>query len=98
LISYFRSPILQENIVGELFLRGFGMEMLLQRLKSLLVGVGSVMNVAPAPRNVTIRVKSDIDSIRSDWRAVGDDLRSAICQYEELSGQTDRKAGDRSRQ
>lgn len=50
-------------------------------LRNIIRGMGSVVNIAPAPRHSQIdsptRGRSDADAVRSDWQRVGDDIRAS---------------------
>lgn len=50
------------------------------KLRNLLIGMGSVFDLFPGPRKPLHfpRPVSDEEAIRSDWQAVGDDLRAAM--------------------
>lgn len=53
-------------------------------LRSIIRGVGSVVDIAPAPRQVQIvnptRGRSDADAVRGDWQRVGGDIRASAEQ------------------
>lgn len=48
-------------------------------MKDFLRGVGSVINLFPSDRNITLLPKhSDTDALRSDWEKAGKDIQLAI--------------------
>lgn len=49
-------------------------------LRNMLIGMGSIFDLFPAPRQEIQlpRVMTDAEALASDWQAVGDDLRSAM--------------------
>jgi len=49
----------------------------MERLKAFLIGFGSVFSVMPRPLNHTY-FKNDEDAIRSDWEAVGNDMKTVL--------------------
>lgn len=71
------------------FRRGLGRN-LRKRWKHFLRGVGSVMNLFPV---VELEPIDDAEAIRSDWEAVGEDLRWAMekCEKEQDDSQNKRR-------
>jgi len=64
-----------------------GPRSLRRRVRNLLRGAGSALDIMPAPRRYTPRFGrrphlSATAAIASDWRRVGDDLRAASERYE----------------
>lgn len=60
-----------------------------KRIKAMLRGIGSVVDVLPNSGDRLKRVrsyKSDADALRHDWEKVGRDMRQAIHQYEVHDG------------
>ena len=47
-------------------------------IRNLLRGVGSAMEIAPVGHYVRRGFSDDANSLRSDWRRVGDDMRKAL--------------------
>ncbi len=55
-------------------------------LRNILTGMGSILNLFPAPRPPLTRPKfldrTDEEALASDWQAVGDDMRTAMKQVD----------------
>jgi hypothetical protein len=49
-----------------------------QIAKNILIGMGSVLNIFPAPPSNPTANKSDLERLRSDWERVGSDFYQAI--------------------
>ncbi len=51
-------------------------------LRNILIGAGSIFNLAPAPRPPLTRPKfldrTDEEALASDWQEVGDAMRGAM--------------------
>lgn len=57
-----------------------------RKLQNILRGIGSVVDIAPAPRQNQIvnpaHGRSDADAVKDDWRRVGEDIHTAIARVE----------------
>jgi hypothetical protein len=60
------------------------------KLRNLLIGAGSILNLFPAPRPPLQRPKfmdrTDEEALESDLKAVGDDMRAAMKEIDEEIG------------
>lgn len=56
---------------------------------SFIEGVGRLVDVTGALNTYAYRktdAQADADAIESDWKAVGDDIRTAMTEYERSQG------------
>ncbi len=56
------------------------------KLRNLLIGMGSILDLCPAPRPLSrpkFMDRTDEEALASDWQAVGDGLRVAMKKMDE---------------
>jgi hypothetical protein len=51
------------------------------RLSAFLDGISRVLDVGVTRKRLTLN-QSDREALASDWKAVGDDIRTAVSEYE----------------
>lgn len=56
------------------------------KVRNIIIGMASIFDLFPAPRPLSrpkFMDRTDEEALRSDWQAVGDDLRTAMKKMDE---------------